>query len=54
MFVTAPVERKNTSTVERMNISIRTSSARFKRKTLAFSKDVEMMKSSVVLLRVFF
>jgi len=37
----------NTSIIERINLFIRKYLARFKRKTLSFSKDIEMMKDSI-------
>jgi hypothetical protein len=44
----------DTSIVERMNLSIRTRLARFKKKTLSFSKDIEMMRDSIDLFRTVF
>ena len=54
IFGSVDGKHMNTSIVERMNLSIRTCLARFKRKTLSFSKDIEMMRDSIDLFRTVF
>jgi len=54
IFGSVDEEHMNTSIVERMNLSIRTCLVRFKRKTISFSKDIEMMRDSIDLFRTVF